>query len=90
MAFKLRPTGLGAMIDKDRPDYTIYSGEWGFGRTRHLCITLNPSQRTLNLSDGDTTNNRRARLDSSDPPDPPPSGVLNGKTPQAAGFCFWG
>jgi hypothetical protein len=29
MAFKLRPTGLGAMIDKDRPDYTIYSGEWG-------------------------------------------------------------
>jgi hypothetical protein len=29
MAFKLRPTGLGAMIDKGRPDYTIYSGEWG-------------------------------------------------------------
>ena len=62
-------------------------------RTRHLCITLNPGQRTLNLSEGDTTNVHKARSDSSDPPiprspDPPPSGVLNGKTPQAAGFCF--
>ena len=33
MALKLRPTGLGARIDKDRPDYTVYSGEWGVGRT---------------------------------------------------------
>ena len=32
MAFKLRPTGLGAMIDKGRPDYTIYSGDWAVGR----------------------------------------------------------
>ena len=32
MAFKLRPTGLGAMIEKDPPDYTIYSGEWAIGR----------------------------------------------------------
>jgi hypothetical protein len=32
-------------------------------RTRHLCITLNPGQRTLNLSGGDTTNNRKARSD---------------------------
>ena len=32
MAFKLRPTGLGAGIDKDRPDYTIYSGGWDVGR----------------------------------------------------------
>ena len=32
MAFKLRPTGLGAGIDKDRPDYTIYSGGWAVGR----------------------------------------------------------
>jgi hypothetical protein len=24
----LRPTGLGSGIDKDRPDYTVYSGEW--------------------------------------------------------------
>ena len=29
MALKLGPTGLGSGIDKDRPDYTIYSGEWG-------------------------------------------------------------
>ena len=32
MSFKLRPTGLGAMTDKDRPDYTIYSGDWAVGR----------------------------------------------------------
>ena len=30
--FQLRPTGLAAMIDKDRPDYTIYSGGWAVGR----------------------------------------------------------
>ena len=28
MALKLRPTGLGYGIDKDRPDYTVYTGEW--------------------------------------------------------------
>ena len=28
MALKLRPTGLGAGIDKDRQDFTIYSGGW--------------------------------------------------------------
>jgi hypothetical protein len=28
---KLRPTGLGSGIDKDRPDYTIYSGDWEVG-----------------------------------------------------------
>ena len=32
MALTLRPTGLGAGIDKDRPDYTIYSGGWAVGR----------------------------------------------------------
>ena len=32
MALKLRPTGLGSGIDKDRPDFTIYSGEWEMGR----------------------------------------------------------
>jgi hypothetical protein len=26
------PTGLGAGIDKDRPDYTIYCGDWPIGR----------------------------------------------------------
>ena len=32
MALKLRPTGLGSGIDKDRPDYTVYTGEWDVGR----------------------------------------------------------
>ena len=32
MALKLRPTGLGSGIDKDRPDYTVYTGEWEIGR----------------------------------------------------------
>ena len=32
MPLKLRPTGLGSGIDKDRPDYAVYCGEWGIGR----------------------------------------------------------
>jgi hypothetical protein len=32
MPLKLRPTGLGSAIDKDRPDYTVYCGEWDVGR----------------------------------------------------------
>ena len=28
---KLRPSGLGSGIDKDRPDYTVYCGEWDVG-----------------------------------------------------------
>ena len=32
MPLTLRPTGLGAGIDKDRPDYTVYCGEWCIGR----------------------------------------------------------
>ena len=28
MPLKLRPTGLGSGIDKDRPDYTVFTGEW--------------------------------------------------------------
>ena len=32
MPLKMRPTGLGSGIDKDRPDFTIYSGEWAIGR----------------------------------------------------------
>ena len=26
---RIRPSGLGSGIDKDRPDYTVYSGELG-------------------------------------------------------------
>ena len=32
MALKLRPTGLGSGIDKDRQDFTIYSGGWAMER----------------------------------------------------------
>jgi hypothetical protein len=32
MALKLRPIGLGSGIDKDRPDYTVVTGEWEVGR----------------------------------------------------------
>ena len=32
MTLKLRPTGLGSGIDKDRPDYTVYCGGWDVGR----------------------------------------------------------
>ena len=32
MALKLRPTDLGSGIDKDRPDCSVYSGEWEVGR----------------------------------------------------------
>ncbi len=32
MPLKLRPTGLGSGIDKDRPDYAVCVGEWEVGR----------------------------------------------------------
>ena len=32
MAPKLRPSGIGSGIDKDRPDYTVVTGEWEVGR----------------------------------------------------------
>ena len=32
MALKLRPSGLGSGIDKDRPDYTAVTGDWEGGR----------------------------------------------------------
>jgi hypothetical protein len=31
-SLKLRPTGLGSGIDKDRADYTVFSGGWEVGR----------------------------------------------------------
>ena len=36
MALTMRPTGLGSGIDKDRQDYTIYSGGWDIGRIYKL------------------------------------------------------
>ena len=32
MPLKMRPTGLGSGIDKDRADYTVYCGGWDVGR----------------------------------------------------------
>ena len=32
MPLTMRPSGLGSGIDKDRPDYTILTGEWEIGR----------------------------------------------------------
>src|SRR6185369_6718565 len=32
MPLTMRPTGLGSGIDKDRPDYTVVTGEWEIGR----------------------------------------------------------
>ena len=37
MPLKLRPTGLGSGIDKDRADYTVYCGEWDVGRIYEMC-----------------------------------------------------
>ena len=36
MPLKLRPTGLGSEIDKDRQDYTVYIGKWAVGRIYDL------------------------------------------------------
>jgi hypothetical protein len=32
MTLTMRPFGLGSGIDKDRPDYTVFTGEWEVGR----------------------------------------------------------
>jgi hypothetical protein len=32
MPLTMRPTGLGSGIDKDRFDYTVFTGEWEIGR----------------------------------------------------------
>jgi hypothetical protein len=43
---KLRPTGLGSGIDKDRPDYSVFTGEWNIGR---IYQTRRPRQSALVL-----------------------------------------
>jgi hypothetical protein len=41
MPLKLRPTGLGSEIDKDRPDYTVFCGEWAVGAfTRPVAVPI--------------------------------------------------
>jgi hypothetical protein len=36
MSLKLRPTGLVFPIDKDRKDYTVFSGKWEMGRIHEI------------------------------------------------------
>jgi len=38
MALTMRPTGLGSGIDKDRPDYTVFTGEWEIGRIKPVAV----------------------------------------------------
>ena len=40
MALKLGPTGLGFGIDKDRQDFTIYSGGWAMGASTNSAVGL--------------------------------------------------
>jgi hypothetical protein len=37
MALTMRPTGLSSGIDKDRPHYTVSTGEWEVGRIYQSC-----------------------------------------------------
>ena len=46
MPLKLRPTGLGSGIDKDRPDYTVYRR---VGGRPHLRDARRPRQSALVL-----------------------------------------
>ena len=47
MALKLRPTGLGAGIDKDRPEYTVYCGGWA----AHPAPRAGPFFSTVQVTD---------------------------------------
>ena len=40
MALPMRPTGLGSGIDKDRQDYTVYTGGWNIGRIMKFAAAL--------------------------------------------------
>jgi hypothetical protein len=56
MALELRPTGLGSGIDKDRADYTVYSGGWNVGRiyeTRSMTVNgpMTRSDRVATLEE---------------------------------------
>ena len=42
MPLKLRPTGLGSGIDKDRPDYTVYCGTSMMGRPEAFSHFIDP------------------------------------------------
>ena len=86
LAFELAERIREALAVPGRPGIRVIAKQFGVS-PRVFEITLNPGQGTLNLSGGARLT---ARSDGFGPPDPPPSGALNGKTPQAAGFCFCG
>jgi hypothetical protein len=37
MPLTMRPSGLGSGIDKYRPDYGVFRGEWEIGRISQTC-----------------------------------------------------
>jgi len=55
----LRPTSLGSGIDKDRPDYTVFTGEWEVG---HIYETRGGLDN-LRGSRGDLAAARSRKLD---------------------------
>jgi hypothetical protein len=52
MPLKLRPAGLGSGIDKDRPDYTVFTGEWEIGR---IYQTSTRTNRESPVADSDSS-----------------------------------
>ena len=59
MPLTLRPTSLGSGIDKDRPDYTVFTGEWEVG---HIYETRGGLDN-LRGSRGDLAAARSRKLD---------------------------
>jgi hypothetical protein len=58
MALTIRLTGLGSGIDKDRPDYTVYTGEW---ETAYIGLAAVPTVADRERSDA--RSDRVATLD---------------------------
>ena len=69
MPLKLRTSDLGSRIDKDRADYTVYSGKWAIGRiyeTRGGLDSLR-SFRSMTVTGPATRSDRVAPLKECDP-----------------------
>jgi hypothetical protein len=58
MPLSMRPTGSLSPVDKDRKDYTVYSGGWAYGR--HLRRAEQP--RTPALGSGQSSAFSPSRL----------------------------
>ena len=59
MPLKLRPTGLGSGIDKDRPTTTIVTGEWAMAASQYRG---GPRQSALVLVDSNGPMTRSDRV----------------------------